>query len=76
MAAFVQSLAESFPETLGSGADVPGPTPSPSHGGTARGWTRGLRFPPAPEPDWVEQLRQIAVADEDDVALILILANL
>jgi hypothetical protein len=52
------------------------PTPGGETGGNVTGWTRGLRFPSVPEPDWVEQLHQIAVADEDDAALILILANL
>jgi hypothetical protein len=56
--------------------DAPVVPPADTHGGTATGWTRGLRFPREPEPDWVEQLRELQAIDEDETALLLILANL
>jgi hypothetical protein len=65
-------------EATTDAAEEPEPEPEPSdtHGGTATGWTRGLRFPREPESDWVEQLRQLEAIDDEETALLLILANL
>jgi hypothetical protein len=65
-----------FGDGYASTPEVEEPPPADTHGGTAYGWTRGLRFPREPEPDWVEQLRELQAIDEDETALLLILANL